>query len=404
MKTDVLRYCDTCDTCQKTKPSNFRRYGKLIPNPIPIRPYDSISMDFIVNLPWSDEFNAVLVVVDRLTKHAQFIPTTTGLDAEGFAGLFVKHVASKYGLPTSIISDRDPRWISDFWRAVARCLKTKLALSSSHHPQHDGQTEVVNKLLEVMMRAYTADKKDTWAEWLSLLEFSYNTTVHSSTSTTPYFLLYGYEPRGPLDYLTAHRDEATRRISPDDQANKFLATLDMHRQAARNAIAKAQAKQAASYNRGRRVAEFEIGSLVLVNPHSLEWIESKGEGAKLVQLLIGPFEVMESISPKVYRLRMSDKYPGSPVFNVEHLKKYSSSPEEFGEREFMPETRIHKTASEEYEVDFLVGHKYDRRSRKYKFLVRWKGYNPHFDSWVTERDLRNAPQILREYRQKFLPV
>ncbi|KZP10442.1 hypothetical protein FIBSPDRAFT_686130, partial [Athelia psychrophila] len=91
-----------------------------------------------------------------------------------------------------------------------------------------------------------------------------------------------------------------------------------HRQAARNAIAKAQAKQASSYNKGRRLAEFEIGSLVLVNPHSLEWVEAKGEGAKLVQRWIGPFEVMDRVNPKVYRLRLSDKYPGSPVFNVDH--------------------------------------------------------------------------------------
>lgn len=150
------------------------------------------------------------------------------------------------------------------------------------------------------------------------------------------------------------------------------------------------------------MAEFEIGALVLVNPHSLEWVESKGEGAKLVQRWIGPFEVTERINPKVYRLRMSDKYPGSPVFNVDHLKKYTSSPLEFGERETMPETRALKKESEEYEVETLVGHKFDKKTKKYQFLVRWKGYNPHFDSWVTERDMKNTPAILREYRSKHL--
>lgn len=203
-----------------------------------------------------------------------------------------------------------------------------------------------------MTRAYTAEQRDLWAEWLPLLKFSYNNTVHSSTSASPYFLLYGYEPRALLDL-----------------ADDFLAKLQMHRESARNAIAKAQTKQAQSYNKGRRIAEFEIASLVLVNPHSLEWIESKGEGAKLVQRWIGPFEVTEKINPKVYRLRMSDKYTGSPVFNVDHLKKYVSLPAEFGERDTMPETRALKKQSEEYEVESLVGHKYDKRTRKYKFLV-----------------------------------
>lgn len=402
MKVDIIKYCESCDTCQKTKNSNFKKFGLLIPNPIPSRPYESISMDFVVNLPWSEEYNAILVIVDRLTKHAQFIPCTTGLDTEGFAYLFVKHVAARFGLLTSIISDRDPRWISDFWRAVCKCLKTKLAMSSSHHPQHDGQTESTNKTMEVMTRVYTAERRDSWAEWLSLLEFAYNNTVHSSTAASPYFLLYGYEPRAPLDFLKGERDELTRQLSANTQANDFLSSLRMHREAARNAIAKAQTKQAQSYNRGRRVAEFEVGSLVLVNPHSLEWIESKGEGAKLVQRWIGPFEVMDQINPKVYRLRMSNKYPGSPVFNIEHLKKYISSLQEFGDREKMPETRALKKESEEYEVKSLVGHKYDKHTRKYRFLVRWKGYNPHFDSWVMERDMKNAPSILREYKSKHL--
>jgi hypothetical protein len=91
MKKDLDEFCDSCDVCQKIKTRNFTRYGFLIPNPIPHRPYESISLDLIVNLPWSGEFNAILVVVDRLTKHASFIPTTSGLTAQGFADLFVEH-------------------------------------------------------------------------------------------------------------------------------------------------------------------------------------------------------------------------------------------------------------------------------------------------------------------------
>jgi hypothetical protein len=108
MKVDIELFCLTCDICQKIKDHNFKRYGFLVPNPIPTRPYESVSMDFIVDLPWSGGYNAIWVVVCRLTKHASFIPTTTGLDAEGFAALFVKLVASRFGLPYSIIADHDP--------------------------------------------------------------------------------------------------------------------------------------------------------------------------------------------------------------------------------------------------------------------------------------------------------
>lgn len=137
-----------------------------------------------------------------------------------------------------------------------------------------------------------------------------------------------------------------------------------------------------------------------MNPHSLEWKEAKGEGAKLVQRWIGPFEVMERVNPKVYCLRLDDRYPGSPVVNVEHLKKYAPLPEEFGERTILPDTRTAKPETKEYKVEDLIGHRIHKRSGKYQFLVRWKGYNPHHDSWVTERDLRNAPEVLRRYRRK----
>ena len=95
----------------------------------------------------------------------------------------------------------------------------------------------------------------------------------------------------------------------------------------------------------------------MVNPHSLEWIKSKGEHAKLVQQAIGPFPIQERVNSKVYRLDMSDKYPSTNVFNVKHLHRYRQSPSRFGERTVLPETQAHKPASEEYQVERIVGHR-----------------------------------------------
>jgi hypothetical protein len=117
-------------------------------------------MDFIVDLAMSNGFNAVWVVV----KHPTFIPTTMGLDAEGFSELFVKHIASYFSLPYSIIADRNLCWTFDFWKAVSKFLKTRMLLSSSHHPQHDGQTEILNRNLETLMHAYVANDQNSWAD------------------------------------------------------------------------------------------------------------------------------------------------------------------------------------------------------------------------------------------------
>lgn len=397
MKKDVLTFCKTCDTCQKTKPSNFKRYGRLTPHDIPQKPYDSVSMDLIVDLPWSeDEYNAILVVVDRLTKHAQFIPTTTGLNTEGFASLFVKNVVCRFGLPLSIVSDRDPRWTSHFWTEVASALKMSSLISSSHHPQHDGQTEIVNRQLEIMLRAYVADDRASWSKWLPMMEQAYNSKPHASTGSTPYLLLYGFHPRSALDFLAEPDGQATSRGQDSEAFIRFMA---MHRESARRAIARAQLHQAESYNRGRREEEFKEGDLVLVNPHGLEWVESQGKGAKLVQRWIGPFEVQQRISENTYRLKLDREYPGNPVFNIDHLKRYHSSPEEFGPRERMGDTRVVKPAEEEYVVESIVGHKDDKRRRCMTYLVRWEGYSPLFDLWMTASELRKAPKILYAYRK-----
>lgn len=107
MRKDVKNFCHTCDVCQKVKPRNFTKYGRLLPHYIPARPFESISMDLITGLPMSDGYNAVWVAVDRLSKFAIFVPTTTGLDSQGFASLFVRHVAARFGIPESIITNRD---------------------------------------------------------------------------------------------------------------------------------------------------------------------------------------------------------------------------------------------------------------------------------------------------------
>lgn len=403
MKKDVLRFCEMCDVCQKTKHANFKKFGKLIPNPIPRRPYASISLDLISGLPMMDDgHNTILVIVDRLTKHAQFILTDTGLDAEGFALLFVKYVVCRFGLPDDMTSDRDPRWTADVWREITRFLNVHMSLLSSHHPQHDGQTEVVNKLVEQMLRVYVQEQPKTWGRWLPLVEHAYNLTPHGSTGVAPFLLLYGFTPKGPLDYFSSLSDLSPQaKLLCNRDAKAFVEELHMHRESAWNAIVRAQLRQSEVYNRGRKEIDLDEGDLVLVNPHSLEWVESKGIGSKLVQRAIGPFAVRERINSKVYRLDMSDKYPGSNVINIEHLRRYHASDEqEFGPRTKLPETRSNKVVSEEYEVEDIVAHRKRRRGRGLEYLIRWKGYSAQYDSLEPRAGLKNVPLILSAYHRR----
>ena len=142
----------------------------------------------------------------------------------------------------------------------------------------------------------------------------------------------------------------------------------------------------------------EVGDHALVNPHTLELVDVSGTGKKLIQRMIGPFEVVEKINPMVYRLRLPDMYSMHPVFNLEHLQKYTPSPTKFGEHTELPPTRELR-ASEEYEVEAILGHCLvgKKKANRRMFLVRWKNYGPADDSWVTEYNLRNSAQLKREY-------
>ncbi len=160
MSRDLRRYVSTCDICQKSKPRRHRPVGFLQPIPIPTRPFEVVSMDFIPELPDASGHDNILVIVDKLTKYAFFIPCNTKITDEETARLFYHHVISKFGIPSQIITDRDARWKNNFWKEVCQLMGMKRALTTSHHPQADGQTEILNQGLEIALRAYIGPNRD----------------------------------------------------------------------------------------------------------------------------------------------------------------------------------------------------------------------------------------------------
>ena len=169
---DVIKYVQTCPACQMDKPSNQVPAGLYQPLQLPRRPWSSVSMDFITQLPMTKNGNdAIFVVVDRLTKMAHFIPTKTTATAEDTARLFLDNVFRLHGLPEEIISNRDSKFTGNFWQALFECLGTRLGMPTAFHPQTDGQTERMNITLEDMLRHYVGPDHDDWEEVLSSCEF-----------------------------------------------------------------------------------------------------------------------------------------------------------------------------------------------------------------------------------------
>ncbi|XP_027156432.1 uncharacterized protein LOC113757267, partial [Coffea eugenioides] len=199
MKRDVERMVAKCITCHKAK-SKLQPYGLYSPLPVPKEPWTDISMDFVLGLPRSKRGNdSIFVVVDRFSKMAHFIPCHKTDDASHIADLFFKEIIRLHGMPRTIVSDRDVKFLSYFWKTLWGKLGTKLLFSTTSHPQTDGQTEVVNRTLSTLLRAIIRKNIRTWEECLPHVEFAYNRTVHSSTHFSPFEIVYGFNPLTPLD-------------------------------------------------------------------------------------------------------------------------------------------------------------------------------------------------------------
>ncbi|CAI7870949.1 unnamed protein product [Closterium sp. NIES-53] len=198
LTTDVEDYIRSCDTCQLTKSSRQRKAGISQPIPPPDRPWQVVTMDFIMALPRTVRgHDAIFVVVDTFSQAVHFIPTHGKVTSEEAATLFVDNVVRLHGVLDSIISDHDPRFTSKFWKQLFTLFGTRLAMSSAYHLETDGQTECVNQNLEQILRNITMHDATAWDKKLSMAEFAYNNTHHSSTGMSPFFALYGQHPNVP---------------------------------------------------------------------------------------------------------------------------------------------------------------------------------------------------------------
>ena len=217
LQTDINNYVRGCVVCQRNKPSVGQPAGKLQPLPVPSGVCEDISMDFIGHLPKTTMGNFfILVVVDRLSKMAHFLPCKKSIDGPGVAALFVDRIWSMHGLPKSVVTDRGTQFLNAFNKALTRIVGTKHAVSSSYHPETDGQTERVNRVLNKMLRHYTNARYDDWDLQLPLCEFAHNNARSSATGMSPFYVCYGKHPLTPMSAVIEAANAAWEREPQDN--------------------------------------------------------------------------------------------------------------------------------------------------------------------------------------------
>jgi transposase InsO family protein len=192
MKGAIATYVGKCLTCSKVKAECQKPSGLLQQPEIPQWKWEQIAMDFITKLPRTPSgYDTIWAIVDRLTKSAHFLLIKETDKMEKLTRIYLKETVSRNGVPISIVSYRDSRFMSRFWQSLQRALGTRLDMSTAYHPQTDGQSERTIQTLEDMLRACVLDFGGSWDTHLPLAELSYNNSYHKSIKAAPFEALYG---------------------------------------------------------------------------------------------------------------------------------------------------------------------------------------------------------------------
>src|SRR6266702_769 len=354
MRHDVMDYVRGCADCQRnkinTRPTRAP-ISPIFPKPEAM-PFETIALDFITKRPISQGYDSILTVMDHdCTKAAIFIPCKESITVEETAGLMVQHVFPRFGLPSKFISDRDPRFASKFTRGLCKATGTTQNISTAYHPQTDGQSERTNQWLEQYLRFWVNERQDNWHAYLPFAEFTHNNWPNETTRESPFFVLYGFNPRA----------DWTDKPSPIPQVALQLDQFKRARQCAQELMIKAQK----SWVKHKDTPKHQEGDLVWLEGHHLR---TNQPTAKLAPKRHGPFQIVQVMSPVNYRLKLPTQWSIHDMFHIDLLTRYR--------------------------VTYTHGSNYSRPS---PYRVKWKGYVDSENEWVDHKDV-HAPEAIREFK------
>nr|GFB93922.1 retrotransposable element Tf2 [Tanacetum cinerariifolium] len=250
MKRDVAMFVSKCLICQQVKIEHQRASGLLLPLDILVWKWDEISMDFFTGLPQTQRrHDAIWVVVDRLTKSAHFLPIRKDYSVSRLAEIFQQEIIRLHGTPSVIVSDRDPRFASCFWKGLQKAWGTMLKFSTSFHPQTDGQSERTIQTLEDMLRSCALEWTGNWDDYICLVEFAYNNSWHASIKCAPFEMLYGRKFRASICW-----DQVGKRVI---EGPEMIEVTNAEVVVAKEKLKEARARQKSYADKHRRSLEFQ---------------------------------------------------------------------------------------------------------------------------------------------------
>src|SRR5579883_1549543 len=383
MKREIAKYMAECDTCQRIKASHLKAAGQLQPLPIPSWKWEDISMDFIVGLPTTSQHHDLIwVIVDRLTKSAHFIPVHSTYRARRYAELYLERVVCLHGVPKTIVSDRGALFVARFWEQMQDLLGTKLLGGTAYHPQTDGQTERVNRVLEDLLRACVLQYDKNWDKCLSLAEFSYNNSYQASLKMAPFEALYGRRCRTPLSW-SQHGEQAIYGPNLVVEVEEKVKIIQENLKAA-------QSRQKSYFDKRRKPLQFEVSDHVYLKVSLTRGVQRFGIRGKLAPRYVGPYEIVEQCGPVAYRLRLPTSLSAvHDVFHVSQLKKCTRVPTEVVDQgQIQLEPDLTYTAQPARVLD--QKERSTRRHTVKMYKILWKDHTEEEATWETEEYLNKC--------------
>jgi len=294
MTTFVKKYVTGCDLCQQMKNCLQQPFGPLMSNKVPNGPWEIISTDLITQLSESNDYNAICVIVNKLTKRAHFIPINNQFSSKDIAQLLYDKVYPLHRLLLQIISDRGVQYSAELFQEWYKILGIESTMSTAYYPQTDGQTERVNQALEQYLRCYVDYNLSNWSDLLLNAEFTYNNQAHEGIKESPFFLEYGRHLRAGPTLV---------KESPERDLNDLTYKRQEALEQAKAALTLAVERMKWYYNKKVQSILFKVGDKVLLNLKDYQTTERA-----LRPRYKGPFEIIEKLSCVTFRLRMLPCY------------------------------------------------------------------------------------------------